>query len=80
MGFLSPVPPDSVVYGSGEAAVILTKVGSSFPPPLCHCMCAGWPSTSFAAPQTSHVHCGILGCCVHPRLIMAGAHNGQQHS
>lgn len=25
--FLSPVPADCVVYGSGDAAVILTKVG-----------------------------------------------------
>lgn len=25
--YLTPVPPDAVVYGSGEAAVILTKVG-----------------------------------------------------
>ena len=26
MAFLSPVPPDMVVYGSGEAALILTRV------------------------------------------------------
>ena len=25
-GFLSPVPPGAVVYGSGETAVVLTKV------------------------------------------------------
>ena len=26
MGFLAPVPQDAVVYGSGESAVILTRV------------------------------------------------------
>ncbi len=26
-GFLAPVPADAVVYGSGESAVILSKVG-----------------------------------------------------
>ena len=28
MGFLAPVPQDAVVYGSGESAVILTRVSS----------------------------------------------------
>ena len=27
MGFMAPVPQDAVVYGSGESAVVLTRVG-----------------------------------------------------
>ena len=31
MGFLAPVPQDAVVYGSGESAVVLTRVRAAVP-------------------------------------------------
>ena len=43
-GFLAPVPPGAVVYGSGEAAVVLTRARLSAAPLLHARWCwQGWP-------------------------------------